>query len=236
MVPSSSPSSPLVPPSSPLSPLAPSSSPSSPLVPSSSVLPEHPLASVPPERPRESAPPEHFHIPTIMSGVVHVMPAHVTPATPEPAYVTPYTPEPAHVTPSTPEPAHITQSTPEPAHVMPSTPEPASPWPPALPALSWPPESSSVTNPAHGLPLTHHQRSPAHHMDSCTTLTVALHLRLQFPSPIALTIHALNTADYTEHTAYLSHGLPLCHGRVLFSILQMLATYQVFPCFVLVSV
>ncbi len=50
-----------------------------------------------------------------------------------------------------------------------------------------------VTNPVHGLPLTHHQRSLAHHMDSCTTLTVALHLRLQFPSPIALMIHALNT-------------------------------------------
>ncbi len=51
----------------------------------------------------------------------------------------------------------------------------------------------TVTNPVHRLPLTHHQRSLAHHMDSCTTLTVALHLRLQFPSPIALTMHALNT-------------------------------------------
>ncbi len=30
----------------------------------------------------------------------------------------------------------------------------------------------------HGLPLTLHQRSLAHHMNSCTTLTVALHLRL----------------------------------------------------------
>ncbi len=50
-----------------------------------------------------------------------------------------------------------------------------------------------VTNPVHGLPLTHHQRSLAHHMDSCTTLTVALHLRLQLPSPIALMIHTLNT-------------------------------------------
>ncbi len=38
-----------------------------------------------------------------------------------------------------------------------------------------------VTNPVHALPVTHHQRSLAHHMDSCTTLTVAHHLRLHFP-------------------------------------------------------
>ncbi len=65
-------------------------------------------------------------------------------------------------------------------------------------------------------------------MNSCTTLTAALHLRLQFPSPIALTTQliALNTllitlthtADCTDHTAYLSHGLPLCHCRVLLSV------------------
>ncbi len=78
MVPSSSPSSPLVPPSSPSSPLAlssspssplaPSSSPSSPLIPSSSALskrprdlalPEQPLASAPPELPQASASSEH---------------------------------------------------------------------------------------------------------------------------------------------------------------------------------
>ncbi len=74
---------------------------------------------------------------------------------------------------------------------------------------------SSVTNPVHGLPLTHHQRSLAHHMDSCTTLTVALHLRLQFPSSIALTIH---TADCTDHTPYINHGLPFPLGRVLYSL------------------
>ncbi len=38
-----------------------------------------------------------------------------------------------------------------------------------------------VTNPIHALPVTHHQRSLAHHMDSCTTLTVAHYLRLYFP-------------------------------------------------------
>ncbi len=73
----------------------------------------------------------------------------------------------------------------------------------------------SVTNQVHGLPLTHHQRSLAHHMDSCTTLTVELHLRLQFPSSFALMIH---TADCTEHTPYINHGLPLPLGRVLYSV------------------
>ncbi len=38
-----------------------------------------------------------------------------------------------------------------------------------------------VTNPVHALPFTRHQRSLAHHMDSCTTLTVACHQRLHFP-------------------------------------------------------
>ncbi len=35
---------------------------------------------------------------------------------------------------------------------------------------------------------THHQRSPAHHMNSCTTLTAALHLRLQFPFSFCLVL------------------------------------------------
>ncbi len=73
----------------------------------------------------------------------------------------------------------------------------------------------SVTNPVYELPLTPHQRSLAHHIDSCTTLTVALHLRLQFPSSIALTTHA---ADCTDHTLYINHGLPLPLCRVLFCI------------------
>ncbi len=38
-----------------------------------------------------------------------------------------------------------------------------------------------VTNPVHALHVTHHKRSLAHHMDSCTTLTVAHHLRRHFP-------------------------------------------------------
>ncbi len=82
--------------------------------------------------------------------------------------------------------------------------------------------ATCVPNPVHGLLLTHHLRSLAHHMDPCTTLTVALHLKLQFPSSIALTIHTADctehTADCTDHTPYINQGLllPLC--RVLFSV------------------
>ncbi len=72
-----------------------------------------------------------------------------------------------------------------------------------------------VMNLVYELNLTHHQRSLAHHMYSCTTLTVALHLRLQFPSSIALTTHSWL---HWSHTLYISLGLPLCHGRVLFSV------------------
>ncbi len=81
-------------------------------------------------------------------------------------------------------------------------------------------------NLVYELPLTHHQRSLAHHMGSCTTLTVALHLRLLFPSSIALTTH---TADCADHTLYINHGLPLLLCRVLFRILLVLAIYQAFP-------
>ncbi len=72
-----------------------------------------------------------------------------------------------------------------------------------------------VMNLVYELPLTHHQRSLAHHMDSCSTLTVARHLRLQFPSSIALTTHI---ADCTDHTPYINHGLPLPLCRVLYSV------------------
>ncbi len=67
----------------------------------------------------------------------------------------------------------------------------------------------TVMNPVHGLPLTHHKRLLAHHMDSCTTLTVALHLRLQFPSPIALTIHALNTQLIALNTLLIALNIQL---------------------------
>ncbi len=72
-----------------------------------------------------------------------------------------------------------------------------------------------VMNLVYEFPLTPHQRSLAHHIDSCTTLTVALHIRLQFPSSFALITH---TADCTDHTPYINHELPLPLCRVLFSV------------------
>ncbi len=72
-------------------------------------------------------------------------------------------------------------------------------------------EPFAVMNLVYELPLTHHQRSLAHHMDSFTTLTVARHLRLQFTSSIALTKHTADcndhTADCTDHTPYINHVL-----------------------------
>ncbi len=47
----------------------------------------------------------------------------------------------------------------------------------------------AVMNPDYELPFTHHQRSPAHHMDSYTTQTVTLYNGLHFPSSIALIKH-----------------------------------------------
>ncbi len=65
---------------------------------------------------------------------------------------------------------------------------------------------TDVTNPVHALPFTRHQRSPAHHIDSCTTQTVTYYIGLHFPSSIALTTH---TADSTNHahTWKLSHTI-----------------------------
>ncbi len=56
----------------------------------------------------------------------------------------------------------------------------------------------SVTNPGYELPSTHHQRSPAHHMDSCTTQTVTCHSGLHLPSSIALIAHTLLDALITQ--------------------------------------
>ncbi len=70
------------------------------------------------------------------------------------------------------------------------------------------------------LPFTPHQRSLAHHIDSCTTLTVARHPRLQFLSSIALMTHTADCTDHraeSHHTPYLSCGLPQSDRRVLSS-------------------
>ncbi len=56
-------------------------------------------------------------------------------------------------------------------------------------------------DPVHALPVTHHQRSLAHHTDSCTTLTVAHHLRLHFPSTIALITKLSPITHCTDYTA-----------------------------------
>ncbi len=53
-------------------------------------------------------------------------------------------------------------------------------WSSSVP-LWWSSAEVYVTNLVHALPVTHHQKSLAHHMDSCTTLTDARHLRLHFP-------------------------------------------------------
>ncbi len=74
--------------------------------------------------------------------------------------------------------------------------------------------SCLVTNPVYELSFTHQQRSPALHMDSHTTQTVTLYPGLHFPSSIAL----ISPTAVTNHTPYISHGLPLSHCRVLFSI------------------
>ncbi len=86
-------------------------------------------------------------------------------------------------------------------------------------------EERYVMNLVYELLLTHHQKSLTHHMYSCHTLTVALHLRLQFPSSIALTTH---TADCTDHTLYINHGLPLllCQYCIAFITLLAIATLR----------
>ncbi len=68
----------------------------------------------------------------------------------------------------------------------PSVPPPVPPplhHPPGLYRSVWKPllGGGYVTNLVHALPFTRHQRSLAHHMDSCTALTVEHHLRLHFP-------------------------------------------------------
>ncbi len=65
----------------------------------------------------------------------------------------------------------------------------------------------SVTNPFHELLFTHHQRSPTHHMDSCTTLhfpsSIALTTRTQLITLITLTPENYHTITITQsHTLY----------------------------------
>ncbi len=101
----------------------------------------------------------------------------------------------------------------------PSVPPPVPPplhRPPGLYRSVWKPLHGGgyVTNPVHALPFTRHQRSPAHHIDSCTTQTVAHHLKIQFPSSSALTTHTqlitlitLTPENYLTITITQSHTL-----------------------------
>ncbi len=69
-------------------------------------------------------------------------------------------------------------------------------------------------------------------MDSCTTLTVAHHLRLHFPSTIALITQLSPITHCTDYTAkfhqtrFISFGLPLSHSRVLFRYCQYLWAFS----------
>ncbi len=73
---------------------------------------------------------------------------------------------------------------------------------------------------------THHQKSPAHHIVSCTTLLLHITHGLHFPSTIALITHLspiTHCTDYTagsDHTLYKSLGLLISHCWVLFRHIQ----------------
>ncbi len=112
----------------------------------------------------------------------------------------------------------------------PATPLPRGPGPPSLPlsrlrstalldckgGSSWigggcPPWGGGgcyVTNPGHDLPFTHHQRSLAHHIDSCTTLLLHFTIGLQFPSSIALTTHSC----HQSHIALITQLIVIRHA------------------------
>ncbi len=70
-----------------------------------------------------------------------------------------------------------------------------------------------VTNPVHVLPFIHHQRSLTHHIDSCTTRTVAHHLKIQFPSSIGTDVTQLITlitlTPENSHTITITQSLTL---------------------------
>ncbi len=111
----------------------------------------------------------------------------------------------------------------------PVSPLPRGPGPLSLPPLHRPPvlfrdrsfwkplHGGAVTNPVRGFLSDSHQRSPFHHIDSHTT--IALHIGLHFPSSIAL----ITPTAVTNQTHFISHGLPLSHGRVLFAHITLLA-------------
>ncbi len=98
-----------------------------------------------------------------------------------------------------------------------------------------------VTNPVYELLFIHHQRSLAHHIDSCTTLTVAGHPRTTVP--IIHCTDDAHTTDCTDHTQlipictlFISLGLSLCDRRVLYAHIATLADSYLTEPFVVVIV
>ncbi len=89
-----------------------------------------------------------------------------------------------------------------------------------------------VTNAVHDLTSTHHQRSLAHHIDSCTTLLlhvtvmnlVTTHYNCTSPMDY-ISHHALHTHipvhHYTNHTAVTIHSLVLIASPHLHLILTL---------------
>ncbi len=71
-----------------------------------------------------------------------------------------------------------------------------------------------VTNPVHALPFIHHQRSLTHHIDSCTTRTVAHHHKIQFPSSIGTDVTQLITL--ITLTPENSHTITITQSHTLY--------------------
>ncbi len=85
-----------------------------------------------------------------------------------------------------------------------------------------------VMNLVCDLTSTHHQRSLAHHIDSCTTLLLHVTHGLHFPLTIALITQLSSITHCTDYTAefhptrFISLGLPLSHRRVLSAFISLL--------------
>ncbi len=97
-----------------------------------------------------------------------------------------------------------------------------------------------VTNPVHALPFIHHQRSLAHHIDSCTTELLHTISKYNSHHPLALTSHIwlhwsrshLRTITQSlspNHTRFINLGLPLALGRVLYAHIATLADSYLMP-------
>ncbi len=92
----------------------------------------------------------------------------------------------------------------------------------------------SVTNPFHELPFTHHQRSPTHYMDSCTTLhfpsSIALTTRTQLITLITLTPENYHTITITQsHTLYKPWTFSLWSLMSIIAFITLIDSYSTEP-------